>query len=137
MGCRADRVHRIDVCGVSSSQAAVDRDFHHVHPINIHKHFKETPNLFFQPVPESLLTNKINLELMKITEIAEIHHENCWSLEGEHHVHATHLLLHETLYACQQHAFKKRIAKKLAPSSLNHTSIELEFCDEASRHRRG
>ncbi len=88
-------------------------------------------------MPESLLINKINLGLMKITEIAEIHHKNSWSLEGEHHVHTTHLLLHETLDACQQHALKKRIAKKLAPFSLNHTCIELEFCDEASRDRRG
>lgn len=102
---------------------------------NIYKHFKETLKIFFQAVPESLLTNKINLELMKITDIAGIHHEPSWSLDGEHHVYTAHLLLHEALNAAEQHALKKRIADKLAPFSLTHTTIELEFPDEACRDR--
>ena len=102
---------------------------------NIYKHFKETLKIFFQAVPESLLASKINLELMKITDIAGIHHEHCWSLDGEHHVYTVHLLLHEALNAAEQHALKKRIADKLAPFSLTHTTIELEFPDEACRDR--
>lgn len=100
---------------------------------NIYKHFKETLKIFFQAVPESLLTNKINRELMKIEAIADIHHEHCWSLDGEHHVYTAHLLLHELLDASQQRALKACIAEKLAPFGLTHTTIELEFPDESCR----
>jgi len=100
---------------------------------NIYRHLKETLRIFFQAVPESLLTGKINRELMKIEAIANIHHEHCWSLDGEHHVYTAHLLLHELLDATQQRALKVLIAEKLAPFSLTHTTIELELPDESCR----
>lgn len=100
---------------------------------NIYKHFKETLKIFFQAVPETLLTNKINLELIKIDSIAGIHHEHCWSLDGEHHVYTAHLLLHEALDAHAQRELKNLIARKLEPFALTHTTIELEFPDESCR----
>lgn len=100
---------------------------------NIYKHFKETLKIFFQAVPESLLTNKIHLELMKIDMIAGIHHEHCWSLDGEHHVYTAHLLLNGALDAGEQRDLKQLIAEKLKPFSLTHTTIELEFPDEDCR----
>ena len=100
---------------------------------NIYKHFMETMKIFFQAVPEALLTNKINLALKKIDEIREIHHEHCWSLDGEHHVYTAHLLLHDALDAEQQRDLKNLIAEKLEPFSLTHTTIELEFPDENCR----
>jgi len=100
---------------------------------NIYKHFRETIRIFFQAVPESVLTNKINLEMKKIEGIANIHHEHCWSLDGEHHVYTAHLLLHEPLSAMEQQQLKKLIAEKLKPFALTHTTIELEFPDEDCR----
>ena len=100
---------------------------------NIYKHFKETLKIFFQAVPEDLLTNKINLELEKIEAIADIHHEHCWSLDGEHHVYTAHLLLKQPMDANEQLELKALIAQKLAPFSLSHTTIELELPDENCR----
>lgn len=101
--------------------------------LNIYRHFRDTMKIFFQAVPESLLTHKIHLELQKIDAIAGIHHEHCWSLDGEHHVYTAHLLLHEALDAGERRRLKNRIAEKLAPFSLTHTTIELEFPDEDCR----
>lgn len=100
---------------------------------NIYKHFKQTVKIFFQAVPETLLTKKINAELKKIIEIADIHHEHCWSLDGEHHVYTAHLLLHDNLDTHQQLRLKDRIAVQLAPFALTHTTIELEFPEEHCR----
>ena len=100
---------------------------------NVYKHFKETVKIFFQAVPDSILTHKINLELKKIEQIDDIHHEHCWSLDGEHHVYTAHLQLNESLTAQEQGDLKLRIAEKLKPFSLSHTTIELEFPDESCR----
>jgi len=100
---------------------------------NIYKHFKETLKIFFQAVPEDLLTRKINLELEKIEAIADIHHEHCWSLDGEHHVYTAHLLLKQHMDTKEQVELKALIAQKLAPFSLSHTTIELELPEENCR----
>lgn len=100
---------------------------------NVYKHLKETVKIFFQAVPESLLTQKINLALKKIVEIDDIHHEHCWSLDGEHHVYTAHLLLRDHLDTQEQVRLKDRIAETLAPFSLTHTTIELEFPNEYCR----
>lgn len=100
---------------------------------NITKHLKATVKIFFQAVPESLLTQKINLALNKLPEIADIHHEHCWSLDGEHHVYTAHLLLREHLDTGAQVELKHRIAETLKPFSLTHTTIELELPDEFCR----
>ena len=108
--------------------------------LNVYRHFRETIRIFFQAVPESLLTQKINLALKKIADIADIHHEHCWSLDGEHHVYTAHLLLRNHLSNSEQRELKGVIATTLAPFSLTHTTIELEFPDENCRdseHRHG
>ncbi len=100
---------------------------------NVYKHFKETLKIFFQAAPASLLVNKINQELNKLEQVESIHHEHCWSLDGEHHVYTAHLQLRLTLSTSEQQNLKKLIAEKLRPFNLTHTTIELEFPDEACR----
>lgn len=102
---------------------------------NIYKHLKQTLKIFFQAAPETLLNDKINRELNKIDAIASIHHEHCWTLDGEHHVYTAHLLLHQQLDAGEQITLKAHIADKLAPFSLTHTTIELEFPEEICRDK--
>lgn len=101
--------------------------------VNVVKTLKETVKIFFQAVPEELLTVKIHQELMTLDEIAQIHHEHCWSLDGEHHVYTAHLLLKAVIDQAQQKQLKDRIAEKLKPYRLTHTTIELEFPDESCR----
>jgi len=100
---------------------------------NIYKHFRETLRIFFQAAPGDLLSSKISIELKTLADIEDIHHEHCWSLDGEHHVYTAHLLLRTNLDASQQLVLKQKVAEKLAPFSLTHTTIELEFPEENCR----
>jgi cobalt-zinc-cadmium efflux system protein len=102
---------------------------------SVYKHFKETLKIFFQAAPASLLVHKINQELNKLEQIESIHHEHCWSLDGEHHVYTAHLLLRLILSASEQQNLKIVIAEKLRPFNLTHTTIELEFPDEHCRDK--
>ena len=100
---------------------------------NVIKNLKDTLKIFFQAVPDSLLTSKINQELMKLDEIEAIHHEHCWSLDGEHNVYTAHLLLKKIIHQDEQRQLKSLIAKKLGKFKLADTTIELEFPDEQCR----
>jgi cobalt-zinc-cadmium efflux system protein len=100
---------------------------------NVVKNLRETLRLFFQAVPEALLTRTIHKELLTLDAIAGIHHEHCWSLDGEHHVYTAHLLLKQVLNVDEQYELKRQIADRLKPFDLTHTTIELEFPLEACR----
>lgn len=101
--------------------------------INVYKHFRETVLLFFQAVPASLLTDKINAELKTLDVVADIHDVHCWSLVGEHHVYTAHLGLNIHMDSQALLGLKALIAEKLSPFALTHTTIELEFPDEHCR----
>lgn len=100
---------------------------------NVMKNLNETLKIFFQAMPDKLLTEKIHQELIMLNEIADIHHEHCWSLDGEHNVYTAHLLLKNNLSAVKQKELKSSISRKLSPFSLAHTTIELEFPEENCR----
>jgi cobalt-zinc-cadmium efflux system protein len=89
--------------------------------------------LFFQASPEANHTKAIHEELIHKNESAGIHHEHCWSLDGEHHVYTAHLQLHLPVSVQEQIHLKKVIAGKLARFNLTHTTIELEFPEEGCR----
>lgn len=101
--------------------------------ISVWRSLKETLRLFFQAVPDSTLVQRIHAELQQLQPVAAIHHEHCWSLDGEHHVYTAHLVLRDGLSLAEQLQLKQRIAERLAPFGLTHTTIELEFPEEACR----
>lgn len=103
--------------------------------VNVWKKLKETSRLFLQGTPAELLT-AINQSLLELEPVTDIHHEHCWSLDGEHHVYTAHLLLNESLTVAEQARLKQEIAVCLAPFGLRHTTIEFEFPLEACRDDR-
>lgn len=101
--------------------------------LNVWRNLKSTLRLFFQAAPEERLTAQIHEQLAGLPAVAGIHHEHCWSLDGEQHVYTSHLVLREALDAVAQRALKQDIARLLEPFALAHTTIELELPEEGCR----
>lgn len=104
---------------------------------NVWRSLRETLRLFFQAVPAELLAHKIHLRLLELEPVAAVHHEHCWSLDGEHHVYTAHLVLKRSLDFAEQRTFKLAIAERLKPFALTHTTIELELPEEVCRDGQG
>ena len=79
------------------------------------------------------MVKKIHNDLTELDLIKEIHHEHCWSLDGEHHVYTAHLLMKNDIRQEEQFKLKEMIAARLNKYELAHTTIELEFPREACR----
>ncbi len=105
--------------------------------LGVWRSLRETLRLFFQAVPADLLVHRIHLQLLDLDAIAAIHHEHCWSLDGEHHVYTAHLVLKQALDAEAQRQLKRDISERLRPFALTHTTIELELPEEACRDGAG
>ena len=89
--------------------------------------------LFVQAVPERGLIERVREELSKIPQVASIHHEHAWSLDGESTVYTAHLAMGSAMSAEEQLDAKKQIADLLQKFQFSHTTIELEFPHEDCR----
>ena len=97
---------------------------------NIVKRLKETMSLFLQGVPEDTSIAKIESDLIKIQNVASIHHTHVWSQEGEHHVFSTHLKLKNIDSLNELLKVKNEVKQRLKPYHFDHCTVETELDKE-------
>ena len=97
---------------------------------NVGKNIKKTINLFLQGVPESIRIPEIEAELLKMEKVKDLHHTHIWSLDGEHHVLTTHIVLSLDSKKEDIRRIKDRIRKLTEQYDLAHTTVEFEYLDD-------
>jgi cobalt-zinc-cadmium efflux system protein len=100
---------------------------------NVFKNLKAAVRIFLQATPDQNIRKKVHYELMSFDEIKAVHHFHLWSLDGEQHVLTAHLVLQQNLDNKTLIALKEKLALKLSPYHLSHTTLEFEFVDEVCR----
>ncbi|WP_438864626.1 cation diffusion facilitator family transporter [Neptunicella sp.] len=100
---------------------------------NVIKNLRSTLRLFMQGAPSESLRTEIREVLLRHELVNDLHHLHFWSLDGEQHVLTAHLVLASDVSVPQMAEIKATIADNLASYELAHTTIELEFDDEACR----
>ncbi|MCD6356881.1 MAG: cation transporter [Anaerolineaceae bacterium] len=98
--------------------------------LNVAKNIKKTINLFLQGVPESIQIPEIEAEILKMEKVKDMHHTHIWSLDGEHHVLTTHIVLCLDSKKEDIRQIKDRIRKLTELYNLAHTTIEFEYLDD-------
>jgi len=97
---------------------------------NVAKNIKKTINLFLQGVPESIQIPEIEAEILKMEKVKDMHHTHIWSLDGEHHVLTTHIVLCLDSKKEDIRRIKDKIRKLTELYDLAHTTVEFEYLDE-------
>ncbi len=103
---------------------------------NVGKNLYETLKFFLQAAPGDIDYAEIHEQMRTIEGICEVHHMHIWTLDGEKHVLTAHVLLDEDLPVERQLDIKCRIAERLKPFDISHTTIEVEFPGETCRDIR-
>ena len=94
---------------------------------NVMKHLKNTANLFLQAVPESVDLVRIEAALKHIQGVLECHHTHVWSLDGQHHVLTTHLVVVSEVDKVEQQRIKTTVQDLLKQWHITHSTIEFEW----------
>ncbi len=106
---------------------------------NVAMNIKKTINLFLQGVPESIQISEIEAEILKMEKVKDMHHTHIWSLDGEHHVLTTHIVLCLDSKKEDIRRIKDRIRKFTELYNLAHTTVEFEYfdddCSMSSNHK--
>jgi len=90
----------------------------------------KTASLFMQAVPENIDLDQIDEQLRAIPEIRSTHHTHVWSLDGEHHVLTTHIVIGEETSKDDVVCIRSEIQDVLRGLAFAHTTVEIEFGDD-------
>ncbi|MDV6328567.1 cation diffusion facilitator family transporter [Idiomarina sp. Sol25] len=101
--------------------------------INVVRHLGSTVKLFVQASPDPEVYRKIREQLTSLELVNDAHHLHFWSLDGERHVLTAHIVVSKELECAERALLKQQISEQLAAFELAHTTIELEYPDEACR----
>jgi len=97
---------------------------------NVQKHLKKTINLFLQGVPDSIQIKEIETEILAMEKVEGLHHTHIWSLDGEHHVLTTHIVLCLDSKKEDIRKIKAKVKSLAEKNDLVHTTIEFEYLEE-------
>ncbi len=97
---------------------------------NVVRNLRKTIALFLQAVPENLDIDDIDQRLLGVKLVDSTHHTHVWSLDGEHHVLTTHIVVDPCATKEDIVNVKKDISQLTADYDFEHTTIEIEFHEE-------
>ena len=98
---------------------------------NVLKNLKETLGLFLQRTPKNIDMDLIKGELCSCANVSSAHDTRIWSLDGEHHVLSTHLVIAEDATKDDILRIKRECKESLyAVANLSHITIEVEYPSE-------
>jgi cobalt-zinc-cadmium efflux system protein len=96
---------------------------------NVVANIRKTLALFLQGVPESVDIDEVDKRLRALPDVQSTHHTHIWSLDGEHHVLTTHVVVDERLNKESIVCLRRELQVLLNSLSFSHSTIEIEFGD--------
>jgi cobalt-zinc-cadmium efflux system protein len=80
--------------------------------------------------PKNFWDTPLEQQFLQIEGVQSSHHTHLWSLDGEHHVLTTHLIIDEK--ASKDDVLRVKLASKKIVNNLNieHLTIEIEYKNE-------
>lgn len=89
--------------------------------------------LFLQAVPEHVSVQEIEEQLRSIDQVQSTHHTHIWSLDGEHHVLTTHVVVDADTTKEEILEIKRQVKALTDRMELVHVTVEVEYEDEDCR----
>jgi cobalt-zinc-cadmium efflux system protein len=97
---------------------------------NVLKKGRKTLAVFLQSVPEGIRLEEIEDVIQAVPDVDSIHHTHIWSLDGEHHVLTTHVVLCDPAPRERIMQVKDTIKNALLDYDLSHITIEIEYGED-------
>lgn len=97
---------------------------------NVLRNLRKTLIIFLQGVPEGVDIPAIEESILRIDKVQSVHHTHVWSLDGEHNVLSTHVVLTNVTNQEESLRIKRKIRALLQDGRCEHVTIEVEYEDE-------
>lgn len=98
--------------------------------VNAIRNLWATLTIFLQATPDDINLDEIKAQLGAIEQVKSTHHTHIWSLDGEHHVLTTHLVVGADTTRQQMIQVKAQAKAIASDGHLEHITVEVEYEDE-------
>ncbi len=95
--------------------------------IGVGRRLWETIHLLLQGVPADMSIIEIETLLQSVDHVQSVHHTHVWSLDGEHHVLTTHLVLEAITEYSQTDEVRQKALSALEKYDFAHHTIQIEI----------
>jgi cobalt-zinc-cadmium efflux system protein len=99
--------------------------------VNVLRNFRKTMIIFLQGVPPSVTLKGVEEALLRIPGVQGIHDTHLWSLDGEHHILTTHLVVGKECSPNEVRQVKCSAREKAMEMGISHATLEIEALGEA------
>jgi cobalt-zinc-cadmium efflux system protein len=94
---------------------------------NVFRNLKEGFQIFLQAAPSRVNQSELVSRIRNIPTVKDMHHFHIWSLDGEHHVFTTHLVLEDHVTHRDIDSVKEAVKKIATQFHIMESTIEIEF----------
>ena len=101
--------------------------------IGVSRRLWETIHLLLQGVPSNIKLAEIESLLQNVEQVKSVHHTHLWSLDGEHHVLTTHLVLENITAYDQVDVVRQKALSALSAFEFEHHTIQVEMDEGTCR----
>lgn len=104
---------------------------------NVFRNLKKVVLVFLQTVPHGFDAAAFARRMTEIPGVVGAHHTHTWTLDGEHHVFSTHLVMQRDSTRSEIVAVKRRVHELLREEDFAHITVEVELegeCCAADPH---
>lgn len=102
---------------------------------NVVGRLRKTLRVFLQAVPEDVDLKAIEQRLGDIAGVKSTHHTHIWSLDAEHHVFTTHLVVDDETPSADIVRIRKAGQDTIADLHMEHVTIAVEYESESCNMR--
>jgi cobalt-zinc-cadmium efflux system protein len=97
---------------------------------NVIKNFKKTINLFLQAAPDNMNITKLEADIKSISNVLGIHDTHVWSLDGEHNILSTHIVVKDDASHEEMVEIKCQAKLLISKEQIQHSTVEIECENE-------
>lgn len=100
---------------------------------NVLKNLKKTMEFFLQSVPGGIDVVEIEKNLLGIGMVKAIHHTHVWTLDGEHNIFTTHLVVDSGATKEDVLRIRNKVEEMLEDMNFEHTTVEIGYENQYCR----
>jgi cobalt-zinc-cadmium efflux system protein len=98
---------------------------------NVLRNLRKVFAVLLQKAPSGFDAARFQQRVLTFPKVQSLHHIHTWSLDGEHHVLTTHVVMEENTSRDEIAALKERVRDELSGDAFEHISIDVELENEA------
>jgi cobalt-zinc-cadmium efflux system protein len=100
---------------------------------NVLRNLKKTVEFFLQAVPGGIDIVEIEEKLLGIGKVKAIHHTHVWTLDGEHNIFTTHLVVDADATREDVLRVRNQVDQRLEYLDFEHTTVEIGYENQYCR----